>query len=70
MCHRIIDDGLSQMPCLRTVLQKLTTTREYSAPAARARASSSGVGTRRSRLTSYRFLVFDVLFDDGKRRTP
>jgi len=65
-----MDDGFNQTPRLRTVRQKSTTTREYNSPAARARASSCGVGVKRSRRTSYRFLVFDVLFDDSKRRTP
>ena len=59
-------DGLSHRPCLWTVRQKLTTVREYNSPAARANASSYGVGSNRSRQTSYRFLVFDVLLDDGK----
>lgn len=69
MCQRISEDGLSQTRFLRTVRQKDTTIREYRSPAASAKASSCGVGSRCSRRTSDTLLVFAVLLDDGKRRT-
>ncbi len=48
--------------------QNVTTVRESSSPAARANASSCGVGFKGRRRTLSPCLVFDVLLDDGKGR--